>query len=122
MGKMWNKSVLLVTQETNAARASHPSRIVIVDVLVAIVRFRERSSRIGNPKNAVLDARLLLALQVKDFALPSLSEERFLRPLSPGTGTLDMHQISPDDSLSKNHRQRRIFIGTSSEHLTLLTA
>jgi hypothetical protein len=109
-------------QKTNAARASHPSRIVIVDVLVAIVRFRERSSRNGKSKNAVLRCSLLLALQGYDFALPSLLEERFLRPLSPGTGTLDMHPISPDDSLSKNHRQRKIFIGTSSEHLTLLTA
>jgi len=48
-----------------------------------------------------IDANLRLALQVKNPALRSFPEEGFLRrPQSLGTGTLDMHRISPGDSLS----------------------
>ena len=70
-----------------------------------------------------IDAPLRLALQDQDPALPSFLEEGFLRrPQSLGTSTLDMRRISPDDSLSRNHRQRQTLVRTDSEHLTLLTA
>ena len=92
----------LSTEETNAARASHPSRIVIADVLTAVFRRGERSSRIRTPKSALQRRPLRLALQVRTLAFPSLLEEGLLRrPLSPGTGALDMRRISPSDSLSK---------------------
>jgi hypothetical protein len=53
---------------------------------------------------------------------PSFSEEGLLRrPQSPGTGTLDMHRISPDDSLSKITGNVEPLFGTDAEHLTLLT-
>ena len=49
-----------------------------------------------------LDAHLKLAPQSYDSTFPPFSKEGFLRrPLSPGTGTLDMHRFSPDDSLSR---------------------
>jgi hypothetical protein len=59
------------------------------------------------------DACLKLSLQGYGWAFPSFSKEGFLRrPLSPGSGALDMRRISPDDSLSKSpatpnpHRNR----------------
>jgi len=43
-----------------------------------------------------------LPLQDRNPALPSFSKEGFLRrPQSPGTSSLDMNRISPDDSLSR---------------------
>jgi hypothetical protein len=48
-------------------------------------------------------------------------KKNFRRPLSPGTGALDMRRISPDDSLSKITGNAESLFGTDSEHLTLLT-
>jgi hypothetical protein len=50
-----------------------------------------------------------------------LEEGLFRRPQSPGNGTLDMHRISPGDSLSKITGNAEPLFGTDSEHLTLLT-
>ena len=67
----------------------------------------ERSSRHRTPKSAARNAHPKLTLQVTVRHFPSSSKEGFLRrPLSPGTGALDMRRISPGDSLS-DHRQRR---------------
>jgi hypothetical protein len=111
-------------KKTNAARASHPSRIVIAEVLIVIFHHgRKIVVQTALRKVPRIDAHLRLALQDQDRALPSLLEEGFLRrPQSLGTSTLDMRRISPDDSLSRNHRQRQTLVRTDSEHLTLLTA
>src|SRR5579862_681247 len=112
--------------KTNAARASHPSRIVIANVLTVALawrfRARTRSHRATALRRALCIRRCLwgLRLRVAIPRLPSFSKERRLRrPLGPGTGTLDMHRIPPDDSLSRNHRQRGTSVRTDPEHLTL---
>jgi hypothetical protein len=89
--------------KTNAARASHPSRIVIADVLTAVFRRgRKIIVQIALRKAPCRDAHLRLALQGYDSALSSSVEGGFIwRPRSPGTGILDMRRISPGDSLSK---------------------
>jgi hypothetical protein len=70
-----------------------------------------------------IDAHLKLALQGSDSALSSSLEGGFLwRPQSPGTGTLDMHRVSPDDSLSKIIGNAEPLLGPDAEHLTFLTA
>jgi len=91
-------------KKTNAARASHPSRIVIADVLPAVFRRGERSSRNGTPKSAACsrcspEARAS-GLWFRVFH-PSRKKDFVGGRKALGTGTLDMRRISPDDSLSK---------------------
>jgi hypothetical protein len=110
-------------QRTNAARASHPSRIVVVDVLNCRLSPRRKIiAQLHSEECFAFDAPLRLALQGYDSAFPSLLEEGFLsRPQSPGTGTLDMRRISPGDSLSKITGNAEPLLGIDSEPHTLLT-
>jgi hypothetical protein len=110
--------------KTNAARASHPSRIVFADVL---------SCRLS-PRRKIVSHRTLRMLCVNaspearasglwfNVFHPSGGKDFSRRPLSPGTGALDMHRISPGDSLSKITGNAEPLLGTNSEQITLLTA
>ena len=105
----WNSGRELVqrkrraeTSKTNAAWASHPSRIVVADVLTAVFRRGERSSRNCTRKSAMHRCSPEACASGLRFSASILLEEGFLRrPQSPGTGTLDMRRISPGDSLSR---------------------
>jgi len=100
----WNVawSTLCQDGKTNAARASHPSRIVIVDILAAVFRQGEKSSRNCTGKSAMHRCSPEACASGLRFSASILLEEGFLRrPQSPGTGTLDMRRISPGDSLSR---------------------
>jgi hypothetical protein len=86
-----------VRKKTNAAWASHPSRIVIADVLNRCLSPRRKiiAQRRSEERHAAM-TNLKLALQGYDSAFPSLfSEELLRRPLSPGTSALDMRQFFP---------------------------
>jgi len=84
-------------KKTNAAWASHPGRIVIADV--SDCRLSPGRKIIAQPHSWKCYAAMPLNLRSgSDSAFPSSLEEGFLRrPQSPGTGTLDMYRISPDD-------------------------
>jgi hypothetical protein len=62
-------------KNTNAARASHPSRIVIADVLTAVLRFRGGSSRNRTPESAMHRCLPEACASGYDSALPFFSEE-----------------------------------------------
>jgi len=68
-----NREVLL--KKTNAARASHPSRIVIADVLTAVLRFRGGSSRNHTLESAMHRCLPEACASGYDSALPSFLEE-----------------------------------------------
>jgi hypothetical protein len=94
-----------------------------VDLLIAILRRSEESSRNLAPKSALLSMLARgLRLSVSIQRLHPSRRKNFVGGRKAlGTGTLDMHRISPGDSLSRNHRQRRTLVRAVSEHLTLLT-
>jgi hypothetical protein len=88
--------------KTNAAWASHPSRIVIADVLPAVFRRGERIAQLHSEKCGASTLTAKLSLHGYSSALSSSLEGGFLRrPRSPGADALDMRRISPGDSLSK---------------------
>lgn len=112
--------------KTNAARASHPSRIVFADVLNCRLSHSERSKIVAHrtPKNAThrrSPEACASGLGISVFH-PSGEKGFSRRPQSPGTGTLDMHRISPGDSLSKITGNAEPSLATDSEQITLLTA
>jgi len=71
--------------------------------LTAVFRRCERSSRNRTPGSAMHRFSLRLTLQgrIRRFH-PPWKKDFMRRLLSPGTGTLDMRRISPDDSLSRS--------------------
>jgi hypothetical protein len=110
------------TSKTNAARASHPSRIVIADALTAV--FREAKDHRATAPLTVpcCDVLLRLALQGYDSALSILLGRRISEEAAkPGHRHTGHAPNSPDDSLSKTIGNAEPLFGTDTEHLTLLT-
>jgi hypothetical protein len=94
--------------KTNAARASHPSRIVVTDILAAVFRLSERTSRTGAHESAQSsDVRRGLHLGPPVQRVhPALEGRISLEAATPGHQFTEVNRISPGDSPSRNHRQR----------------
>jgi len=93
-------------QPTNAARASHPSRIVIADILTAVFRQGERSSRNCTPKSAMQRCSPEACASGLRFSASILLGRRISEEAAkPGHRHTGHAPNSPDDSLSRSHRQ-----------------
>ena len=78
--------------ETNAARASHPSRIVIADVPDCRLPPGTEDNRARAPKSTFAQCRWGSRLRLRNSALPSCLGGGFRRrPQCLGSGSLDMN-------------------------------
>ncbi len=79
--------------------------------LTAVFRQGERASRNCTGKGAMHRCSPETCASGLGFGVSILLGRRISEEAAkPGTGTLDMHRISPGDSLSGNHRQRRTLV------------
>lgn len=111
-----------VSKKTNAARASHPSRIVCRgNSGCRLSRSESRSRRSAAKSTGSSDHARGLRRSAAGSAFQSCPERQnvFGGPQRPGTSSLDVNWISLRRFPFGNHRHHRTRIGRDSEHSAL---